>query len=269
MRQAMGVCGVMVLLAVGDLLGAPPVDPLTEAEQLVSRLEFERAARVLEELIRSPAEAPMRLTRAYHLLAHARVATADPEGAERAFFELLKLDPAFRLDPLASPKLHRALREVRPRLNEGLPKLLDSELVDSEEALVLALTFLDPLRMIEDVTVYWRVLGGSGFAIAKGEREADPPAKEPRFAASLPDTRGKDEVEYYAETYTRAGVLAARVGSREALVIPRVQLKSEATAWYAQWWVWTAVGVAVAGAATAAVVLSTGDDDSLGTLRLP
>ncbi|MEL7240346.1 MAG: hypothetical protein AAGK78_15920, partial [Planctomycetota bacterium] len=77
-------------------------------------------------------------------------------------------------------------------------------------------------------------------------------------------------VELYARAFTAAERIATTVAAPNAPQVERMAMvPSNDVRWYERWWVWAAVGVVAAGAATAVVVSTQSPDDGLGTLRLP
>lgn len=78
-----------------------------------------------------------------------------------------------------------------------------------------------------------------------------------RFAKALPLSLGHEgnwDVEYYVEAYEADGAVASRAGEAAALLrfkrtAPVAPAIDAGPAWYTRWYVWTVVGVVVAGAA--------------------
>ncbi|MEO1336948.1 MAG: hypothetical protein AAFV29_14980 [Myxococcota bacterium] len=262
--------GTLVVLLTVASTATPPW--LSKAESLIEALSFEQAATILRENLSDDAPPSVRL-KAYRLLAHAQIATADAAGSTEAYVKVLKLDPQFKLSRRSAPKLRAALARARTRLGDRWPVLkmtrahANDSLHESAEDLgwALELSLNDPLKMVQRVQVGWRRVGDASF----NEMWVDGWAKNSRQRVAI-EAGDATRVELYARAFTAAERVATTVAAPNAPQVERMAMvPSNDVRWYERWWVWAAVGVVAAGAATAVVVSTQSPDDGLGTLRLP
>ncbi|MEO1336792.1 MAG: hypothetical protein AAFV29_14190, partial [Myxococcota bacterium] len=144
------------------------------------------------------------------------------------------------------------------------------ELHAKDQTMMLRLKILDSLSIVKNGVVFWRRPGETGFRRSSVllDEQAQNRGDELPFKAQLGALRSTASVEYYAEAYSYAGTLAARFGDPASVLTARLSQRESDSRWYKKWWVWTLVGVAVAGAATTAIVVSQ-DNGSVGTLVVP
>jgi tetratricopeptide (TPR) repeat protein len=270
---------------------------MEKAAQLFKQMNYRGALKLAQRALKSAESEPDDLVSAYRITGLCLSALGRDSQAVQSFKKLLAIDPSFRLSRDISPKLTPPFKKAL-RLVENLdPISLVHQEPDSPGALAgleLKVTIQsDPFSMVSAVRLQYRV-GGAWRQM----KTAGVKAPSTVFV-TLPEDLEGGAVAYYFEAQNRHGGILARAGSeaepfrieihatRSIVAVetpPPVPDLSKAatdptgsgtsrtspddhenggTPWYQSWWFWTAVGVAVAGAATA-TVLVVGDTSSSG-----
>jgi hypothetical protein len=245
--------------------GATAAGPLAEAAAALADFRPEDAVRILE---RARTEGPFAHAdhlRLYEQLGIAQAYLDRGKEALEAFRFLLALAPGHAISYTLSPKVTFVFEQARkmaaeaaqPAIDLGWPRGLEVGQGVPVDVEVLA----DPERFLARAELRHR-LRGSGAPFAR-EVFPLPRAGEPAVRVTLPavEPRGAraEVVEFYLVASDARGNEVLVFGSEKR---PReiVLGASPPAPWYGRWWVWTLVGVAVAGGATAAG-LATRDPD--------
>ena len=262
-------------------------NPLTKARKSLLQLEYRRATRMAQLVVRSSRSSPEDMIEAYRIQGLSLAARGKRKQAARAFRKLLALDPDFRLSDDVSPKLRPPFHQAIGAAERQKPIRLVHKVPDppeSLEGLELSVTLTgNPMRMVRAIKVRYH-LGD------EQEEEMVFEVSKPRSVAMvLPMQLDTDQVSYYFVAVNRHGAELVRAGSREQpfmlttalppaetpkLVVleaapeppppaevlpvwarPKQPESEESTPWYNTWWFWTTVGVVVAAGATTGVVL--------------
>ena len=263
----------LTVLAAILVMGQHP--GLDKAEELLRQLEYSKGLRLIQKKLAEESLTIRQQVRAHGLLAIAHSARSEPELAQRAYFEVLRLDPRFRLKEGASPKIRKAFEAALARAQTARPTKLQvlSKLKDGQ--LRLSGQFVDPQRMVRSALVHSLELKAP---IAAELSEA---GAARRFEATVQFAPGTRTLNLHVSLRAASGAVLLRWGSSKdprsfALPAPPppappppVQVEQELEPrWYTRWWVWTLIGVGVVGASVTAAVLAT-RDDLLGRVEVP
>ena len=264
---------VMICLAVSPLPATAGADEpaLAEARRLHRDLRYAEALRALDRAL-DEANPYLQLVEIYELRGLIAAALDRPAEAVRDFSHLLTIDPEHVLPDYVAPRF-RALFE-RARLEtrgESIRAFADapSSVLAGEAFSIELRVESDPLGMVDRVRIAYRVRGSPD--IASTEVRAAARARVTLEHAPAPGTSGVLELwctlldrrgNELGSVYTpaRPGSIAWQAGSAidpAPAGVSRPGDREEGPAW-TRWWFWTAIGAgaAVAGAVTAAVVLS-------------
>ncbi|HOX47100.1 MAG TPA: hypothetical protein PK668_26135 [Myxococcota bacterium] len=270
----------LLVLALGLLpCAARAAEPLEQAEQLLIAMEYGKALKLAEAVLREPGSGPGELVAALRMQGLCLTALGREAEAVEVFRRLLAIEPAFRLGEDLSPKMRSGFTTAlglsvdQPPLRVShVPPVVSGAL---RELRLVARLEADPLRMVKGLRLRYRTAGGL--------RELSVLVDGPKGVAfKLPERYLADEFTYWFEAFNEHGGVLARVGSPEAplelraVPAPPVVAPAPVAAppppalepeepgrWYASWWFWTVVGVVVAGAVTGGVLgatLDTGPD---------
>lgn len=264
---------LVALLPAGRAGGTEPT--LERAESAFAALDYVQAIEIADAVLARGRNGPDAVRRAYALLGQANAVTGQDQQAKRSFRMLLALQPDFRLPPTTSPKVRKPLTEVladwagRPGLSVGhrTPQAAPHDQPLRLQVLVVE----DPLTMVAAAAVSWKLPGGSSWSTLRAEgRKRDYTLLVPLpVEGARPGT-----LSYYVELLDENNNVLLRKGDPGSPL--EVRLTGAAapgpaapgpsppasTPWYKRWWVWTIAGVLVAGATTAAVVVTTRPDST-------
>lgn len=242
-------------------LKSPPAS-LDSAQELLDELRMQDAAAVLEK---ARAEGPFVWADHVRLeeltgIAYAYLGRTDE--AQAAFERALALDPRHAVSYTLSPKVtfvferarENASKRARPALEVSWPGVLSPAEVVPIDVEVAA----DPQQFFSKATLYYRLRGAPDYSAsevslpAAGERARVlvPPAGLERDSTLeiyliARNTRGDEVLRWYSAAEPRELTLR--------YIPPQ--------AWYGKWWVWVAVGTAVAAASVGTVLVATHEPD--------
>jgi tetratricopeptide (TPR) repeat protein len=249
-------------------------DDLQEATRLLDIMEYKKAYKAADRVLKSPDSGPHELVAAYRIKGLSLSALGKTNRSLAAFRRLLAIDPDFRLSEDLSPKLaapfYQAVAMLRTQKGltfEHRPPRLPAALAGATLKIALK---SDPLRMVRKIELRFSTdLDGK-------ERKMVARIKNPRTVAmKLPAGLVAGEIRYYFKAANRHGGTLAYVGTKQKPFVlavekveppPRVVLapvpppepkspaveplgqkeEDPAAAWYQTWWFWTAAGVATA-----------------------
>jgi tetratricopeptide (TPR) repeat protein len=261
------LCASLVLATSAVARPISREDEIDRARAQLEALDYTGASETAEALLKRGGNGPEALRALHQLLGWAYGALGRVPEAKRQWRRLLALEPDYRIDARASPKIRRPLAEV---LSDwaGRPGLTvlhrPPERPRSGKPLRLAVEVIeDPLQMVQRLRVVYRPPGVSRSArFVGGVRSGQ------QIAVDLPIPAAPIEggvLRYHLELLDRQQNIVARLGSAgqpyrlAETSEPSTQPTAAATPtpWYRRWWVWTLAGVVVAGATAAAVVAAT------------
>jgi len=270
------VIAVLLPLAGGEVQARKPT--LERARQLVEKeLRYEEGISLVRRLLRRGNLGDAQRVEAFWLLGIAYVARGNTDSAEAAFWELLRIAPKHRLDPMVSPKVQEVFERVRGKLVTA-PKLIALNARRTVTGLRFDARFEDEQGRLARLQLFYELAESDydSVPMAVGEGEASATVDlSSREVLDSPSWR----VEFYVVGYAADDESVARLGSAEApsvvildrvterVVVPKVE------PWYGRWWLWAAVGAAVIAATTTAVVLTSdsscqGPDGTLSPICL-
>jgi hypothetical protein len=271
---------------------AEPSPDMERATQLFKQMNYRGALKVAQKMLKSSESEPGDLVSAYRIQGLCFAALGRSSRAVQSFKKLLAIDPTFRLSRDISPKLTPPFKKALRLAGDLDPIGLVHQEPDLPEALG-GLEFKvtiqsDPFSMIATIRLQYRV-GGAWRQMQVASVKAPATA-----TMTLPEELEGSEIAYYFEAQNRHGGILARAGSmaepfkietgvpRSLVAVetpppvpdplktatdptatgpttkPEDDKNNGGTPWYRAWWFWTVVGVAVAGAATATVLVVQG-----------
>ena len=277
---------------------AGPSPDMEKATQLFKQMNYRGALKIAQKMLKSSESEPDDLLAAYRIQGLCYAALGRGSKAVKSFKKLLAIDPSFRLSRDISPKLTPPFKKALRLVGDLDPISLVHQEPDLPETLAgmdLKVTIQsDPFSMIATVRLQYQV----GEAWRQMQVAS---VKAPATATmTLPEDLEGNEIAYYFEAQNRHGGILARAGSsaepfKIETGVPRTLVTVETpppvpdplkaatdptapgpekigddkenggTPWYKAWWFWTVVGVAVAGAATATVLVVQGADSGGNT----
>ncbi len=266
----------MIRLLLPLLLIAPsPANAVDTAERELARivgavekeLAFEGALERLSRLLERSDLTLEQRTRAYALAGVCHTALGDQARAETAYLRLLMLSPEYVLEEGQSPKVNAIFERAKARWQKIAPRLsLDAPEV-KEGRLSISAHVVDPERLVSQLLLYSRSGRDDPYlphTFSSGEQG---------FTIELPLD---PHVEYYGVAVGAAEQALASAGDAHhplthTTVMSALAPEPPEERWYEKWWVWTAIGVVVAGSAVAVGVAATsgGDPDPIFTIHLP
>jgi hypothetical protein len=245
-------------------------DLLLQAVQHYQRSEFDRARRLLEEILEYIGDEKTKAAqRAHQYMAFVHVAYGETDRAVAAFERALAIDPEMSL-PSSAPKIAAAFEQARSRYRARV------QAMDHDPPVIRHAPPNKPVRYGRTVTIAaeardvsgvkqlilsYRVAGNRGYSTVVFEPDA-----RGRYIATIPALAVvRPGVQYYVEAWDKVGNGPGLKGSARAPITIKVEggpaTRTEApgpTPWYKRWWVWAAVAgvVATAGGISAAAYLS-------------
>jgi hypothetical protein len=247
---------------------------LQEAARLLDIMEYKKALKAADRVLKSPASGPHELVAAYRIKGLSLSALGKANRSLAAFRKLLAIDPTFRLSDDLSPKMAAPFYQAVAMLRTQKPLVLEHQPLPPPEALAGSTLKIslksDPLRMVKKVELRFST------NLDDKERKMVARIKKPRTVAmKLPAGLTAGEIRYYFKATNRYGGTLAYVGTKQKPFVlaveeveppPRVVLapvpppepappaveslsrkeEEPAAPWYKTWWFWTAAGVATA-----------------------
>lgn len=163
------------------------------AEQLFTKLDYDRANDVAERVLKQKNLSHDQLVRTTRVLAITYAILDKEEQARDAFLQLLVYDPDYTVDPALGPKVSTPFMEARGQLR-GLPSKPGLEVVPSvrSDGGQLRVTTRDPTHLARKVVVGWRWTSTGDYAtstVAVGEA----------IVEVAPATAGRTRLDFYAQ----------------------------------------------------------------------
>lgn len=279
------VLGVLALTwvaapaAQGAAEGANP--HLQEAERLYAQLRYAEAAHALELAMAVPGNTVAQQRRIFELQGTVQLILHNRSAAYDAFYRLLDVDPDFRFDASASPKIRAFFDEVREDHVPLQRVSFEEPPRELRPARGPPLIAVYPTRQgagTIEVVLRLRARPGAPFDELPMAAQADGGYRAALPPEAVEAAAGSGRLEYLVEARNAQGRVVGRAGSEEQpFLLEQLQASTgeDGQPWYTQWWVWTAAGVALGtAAAVTTVVLVVGrpseepGHESLGTHTL-
>ncbi|MBK8009880.1 MAG: hypothetical protein IPK13_00900 [Deltaproteobacteria bacterium] len=231
---------------------------LSRAKDEYDRLEFDRAARTLQRAIESARNCRWDLAEIYRLKAFVDAVNAERERCQRAFEILLALDPEYTMPPDASPKIRDcfddALQVPVERRSLRLTHRPPGEVMPNSPVSI-DVKVVDPLRLVDQVQVYFRREGVKVYTLVSARADEEPSVLIPGL--SVPPDENGYQMEYFIRAVDRwEGTLDEVGDSRHPMVFVVRPGTLGSSGLVSQWWFWTALGAVVLGGAATIVVLT-------------
>ncbi len=230
---------------------APAAGSLEEGARALEALQTARAVSLLERARgEGPYDLPTHL-RLYEQLAIAYAFLERPDDALKAFDRVLALSPGHAVSYTLSPKVTFLFERAR-NTHAGQPQLdlevsWPKDIKGGAPLVVNVEKRFDVLELAINLALFSRTRGAPTF------QPHPVPAPRPgqSVTVELPEESLGEEGSVVRELYLQATDAAGNEVFRWASsALPR-EVTSVALvkqAWYQKWWVWSAIGVAVAGA---------------------
>jgi hypothetical protein len=240
-----------------------PNPHLSRAKDEYDRLEFDRAARTLQRAIEYSKNCRWDLAEIYRLKAYVDAVNAERERCQRAFEILLALDPDFQMPSDVPPKIQNCFEDAKrvpvERRELRLVHTAPTE-VQPNAPVSLAVKVIDPLRLVDQIQVYFRRESMKIFTVVTARSDENVSVVIPALSVP-PDEKGY-KMEYFVRAVDRwEGTLAEAGSSRtpNRFGVAAADLSEGPTG---HWWFWAGIGAAViAGAALTVALLNKGSDN--------
>lgn len=246
-----------------------PNPHLSRAKDEYDRLEFDRAARTLQRAIEYSRNCRWDLAEIYRLKAFVDAVNGERERCQRAFEILLALEPSYQMPQDVPPKIQNcfddAKRVPQERRELELVHTPPPE-VQPNSPVSLAVKVVDPLRLVDQVQVYFRREGVKIFTLVSARADETVSVVIPALSVP-PDEKGY-KMEYFVRAVDRWEGTLIEIGSARQPNKFGVAPASSDAGLLEKWWFWTAVGAAVIGGGTLLVLaLRPGSDSVNLTIR--
>ncbi len=245
-----------------------PNPHLSRAKDEYDRLEFDRAARTLQRAIEFTKNCRSDLAEIYRLKGFVDAVNTEKERCQRAFEILLALEPEYVLPADIPPKIKTCFDDAKRVPSERRELSLvhtGSTQVPPNSPVSLQVKVVDPLRLVDQVQVYFRREGVKVYTVVSARADENVSIVIP--ALSLPPDEKGYAMEYFVRAVDRwEGTLEEGGSARDPLRF-QVSPASDSAGVVGQWWFWTAIGVVVVGGAIALGVAATSGGDGV-TLSL-
>lgn len=198
MRWAQLAAGMAIVFAAGvaqakPAPAPPPPADVDVAEQLYTKLDYEKANDVATRVLQKKGLTHDQLVRATKILAITNAVLDKEEDSREAFLALLVYEPDFTVDSALGPKVSGPFMEARGHFR-SLPSKPGIEVVPNvrEGGGQLRVTTRDPTKIAKKVAVGWRWTSSGEYtvtSIAVGEGAVE--------VAAAPT--GRTRLDYYAQ----------------------------------------------------------------------
>ena len=245
--------GAAIAIVMFVAIGAAHADgPLAQAQAAIDQSDYPGAKSAVDSALSSGALGPEELADAYRLRGIVAGALGDAAAATDAFTRLLALSPKATLPAGTSPKIAKPFASAVAYFKTHDPLKAKADTASTPPSVTLVITS-DPLAMIAKARVWVAVDGKHETSIdgAGGSTITLPHGKRVDLRVAGLDEHGNRVVELGT-----TDVPIVVVGPDEAPPLPRHAVVPKAPrapapvherAWYARWWLWGGVTVAVAG----------------------
>ncbi len=285
--SALGACFGGSALAQSD-----PEENLAEVREMILYARYDEAIAAAEALAGASGLTARQINAALELLATARIATGDEDGASEALARLYARDPRHRLsEPDPSPRVASVFARARESAPPPVPVSVEWGLRPSErrEAPGVAVRVVEGADAVQEVRLSYRQGDDRSYHRIEMTRE-----ESGVFKARIPllsATGDAYEVSFFVEAFAPSRAPLARLGSDvnpltltvpassggEVVVSPdaggtTTTERDEGGGVATKWWFWTILIAVVAGGVTAGILLgpaSAGPEEgSLGSATL-
>lgn len=242
-----------------------------EAKILYDNLQYPEALAKLKEAVRAPGNKRSDLVEIYQLMGFVYIVQGRKTPAQRAFEILLKLSPAFELNPiLTSPKILDFFNKVKDEMRIKERVVMNhtplGESPASERIEVRAYVIDLQLRL-QSMKLYFRRRSEPNYSVADMTASVDAAKGEGArtYTGAIPflwtiDDETELFIDYYIAGLDDWGNWLANSGTPKEPLTFRINLMSgelpegaRKQPLVSKWWFWTLLGVGAAGAITGTV----------------
>ena len=257
-----------VALAQSSSAECRPNPHLSWAKDEYDRLEFDRAARTLQRAIEYARNCRWDLAEIYRLKAFVDAVNADRERCQRAFEILLALDPDYVMPNDVPPKIQACFADAQrvPAERRELRLVHQAPIqVPSNAPVSLPVRVVDPLRLVDQVQVYFRRQGVKIYTVVTARADENVSIVIP--ALSLPPDDDGYEMEYFIRAVDRWEGTLDEEGSAKKPLRFTVEPGSSEGGLVSKWWFWASIIGAVAVVAGVGAFVATQNDADSVTVR--
>jgi hypothetical protein len=202
---------ILALLAPSAVLAG---DKVEKAEQLVAKMEYKKALKVVGRILASPRSGPDDLAAAFRLQGLCMIGMKKPKKAIESFRRLLSIQPTYRIPEDTSPNTKApffkalSMKGQRPiALSHKAPKKIPKRLGGYK---LFVKVESNPFKMIRAVRLRYKTEKSDKW------RKVRAKVKRPgRVACKLPKKLRAKEIQYYFEVINKKGGVLGRAGSAD------------------------------------------------------
>ncbi len=242
-----------------------PNPHLSRAKDQYDSLEFDRAARTLQRAIEYSRNCRWDLAEIYRLKAFVDAVNAERERCQRAFEILLALDPEFVMPADVPPKIKACFDDAQrvPPARRTLDLVHSPpQIVQPRAPVSLQVQVVDPLRLVDQVQVYFRRAGVKVYTVVSARADDNVSVVVPALA--VPAEEKGYEMEYFIRAVDRwEGTLSEQGTAKQPLQFKVAPGDLSSGSLASKWWFWTALGAVVLGGVALGVVAARNAGDSI------
>jgi hypothetical protein len=245
-----------------------PNPHLSRAKDEYDRLEFDRAGRTLQRALEYSKNCRWDLAEIYRLKAFVDAVNAERERCQRAFEILLALDPEYVMPADVPPKIQACFDDAKRVPAERRELAVQHQAppeVQPNAPVSLPVRVVDPLRLVDQVQVYFRREGVKVYTVVSARADENVSIVIPALALP-PDEKGYN-MEYFVRAVDRWEGTLAEAGDAKTPIRLKVAPMDASAGGGPPWWVWAGIAAVVVGGVALAVAATQGGGDSI-TLQI-
>lgn len=237
---------------------------LARARELYEELQFDEAAATLQRAIEYANNCRYDLAEIYRLKAFVDAVNQERERCHRDFEIFLALSPDYVMPDDVPPKIRSCYEDAksvapsRRTLGIGHEAPKDSQ---PNTPVSLRVEVTDPLRLVDQVRVYFRREGVKIFTVVSARADDSVSVVIPALA--LPPSETGYQIEYIVRAVDRWGGVLAEQGSPKTPLTFNVVAGGMGAGLAGEPWFWAVVGGVVIAAVVGTVFLAQGDDGTI------
>jgi hypothetical protein len=205
---------LMLILALLAPAAAQAADKVEEAEQLVAKMEYKKALKVVGRILSSPKSEPDDLAAAFRLQGMCMIGMGKTKKAIESFRKLLAIQPTYRIPKETSPNAKApffkalAMKGQKPiALSHKPPKKAPKRLRGYK---LFVKVESNPFKMIRAVRLRYQTEKSDKWRKVKAKMK-----RPGRVACKLPKKLRAKEISYFFEVVNKKGGVLARAGSAD------------------------------------------------------
>ncbi len=231
--------------------------PLPRGISFYEQGRFATSIQILEPLIQQTSDTK-KAQQARLYLGLNYLALGNNARASELLNEILDTDPNFSLLTFRFPPTIRSFFDKVKEAHKIVPILQHTPPTEITAAQGIDLAIdMAPMAPGYEPQLFYRVAGQAHFAHIDLSPRA-PPHYLARLPAAILNVGSVGyQLEYFAQVASHGVVVAQLRNERDPFSVPVSVMREAAAPVYTKWWLWTVLGVVVAGAAATTVVLVT------------